>query len=994
MQSTYSLQLVILSYLVAVLASHVTLSLAERLRPVGSPRPAYQPLYWPWMVGGAFSMGTGIWSMHFIGMLAFHLPVQVAYDLPLTATSWAIAVLVSGFALYRFRRNHTTVRGIAVPGVFIGIGISAMHYTGMAAMRMFPGIDYDPLLFATSVLIAIGASYAALWVAFSLPPRMSHDGGGKSWYKIAAASVMGAAIAGMHYTGMAAARFAPNAMCMAGGPRLDANWLAITIGLFTVLILSSTLLLSVIDAQLQSTIARSAEALRAANEELEQRVLDRTAQLQSTNETLEGEIAARQESQKLLQAIIDNSEAVVYVKDLDGRYLLVNRRFEEIFLLARGSILGRTDHDVFAKETADAFRDLDVRVTRANQAITEEETAPQADGPHTYISVKAPLRDKAGQINAIFGISTDITGRKRDEERLRSQLARLSLLDQTTRAIGERQDLRSLFQVVLRNLEEHLPIDFGCACLYDPAARALTVVGLGLKTLAPELAFPNAARIEVDENGLSPCVLGQLLYEPDISQARTSSPARPFQARLSELGLRSLVFAPLIVESNVFGVVIAARRATEGFTSGDCEFLRQLSDHVALAAHQSRLYEALQRAYQDLRQTQQTVMQQERLRALGQMASGIAHDINNALTPAALYLQSLLERDLSLGSDARNYLTITLRAIEDVASTIARMREFYRPRPPQLAFLPVDLNKILVQVVDLTHARWSDMPQERGILIRVQSELAAQLPMILGAENEVRDALTNLVLNAADAMPDGGTLTLRSKALEPISPGSSTARVLVEVCDTGIGMDEAVRVRCLEPFFTTKGERGTGLGLAMVYGMTQRHSAELEIQSEPGAGTRVRLIFPAAMTSAPAGTATDSRSPARLRILLVDDDPLILRSLEHALKKEGHLITVADGGQDGIDQFGAAQQCGTPFDMVITDLGMPHVDGRTVASAIKSRAPAVPVVLLTGWGYRLQTESDPPQHVDCVLSKPPKLHELRAVIADLGLASRSNSPPR
>ena len=985
MPTSYSLQLVILSYLVAVLASHVTLSLAERLRPVDAARTAYQPLYWPWMVGGAFSMGTGIWSMHFIGMLAFHLPVQVAYDLPLTATSWAIAVLVSGFALYRFRRNHTTVRGIAVPGVFIGIGISAMHYTGMAAMRMFPGIDYDPLLFATSVLIAIGASFAALWVAFSLP-RMS---GGKHWHKTAAASVMGAAITGMHYTGMAAARFAPNAMCLSSGPRLDANWLAITIAMFTLLILSSTLLLSVIDAQLQSTIARSAEALRVANEELEQRVLDRTAQLQSANKTLEAEIAARHESQQLLQAIIDNSQAVVYVKDLSGRYLLVNRRFEEIFLFARGSILGRTDHDVFPKETADAFRDLDVRVTRANQAITEEETAPLADGLHTYISVKAPLRDTAGQINAIFGISTDITERKRGEERLRSQVARLSLLDQTTRAIGERQDLRSLFQAVLCNLEEHLPIDFGCACLYDPAERMLSVAGVGLKTLPSELAFPDLARISVDENGLGPCMLGQLLYEPDISQVRS-----PFQARLGQLGLRSLVFAPLIVEGNVFGVVIAARRATEGFTSGDCEFLRQLSDHVALAAHQSRLYEALQRAYQDLRQTQQAVMQQERLRALGQMASGIAHDINNALTPAALYLQSLLERDLSLGSDARNYLVITLRAIEDVASTIARMREFYRTRPPQLAFLPVDLNKILVQVIDLTHARWSDMPQERGILIRVQSEFAAQLPMILGAENEVRDALTNLVLNAVDAMPDGGTLTLRSKALEPTSAEPSRQRVGVEVCDTGIGMDEAVRNRCLEPFFSTKGERGTGLGLAMVYGMTQRHSAELEIQSEPGAGTRVRLIFPAAMASTPAATATDPRSPARRRILLVDDDPLILRSLEHALKKEGHLITVADGGQDGIDQFGAAQQCGTPFDMVITDLGMPHVDGRTVASAIKSRAPGVPVVLLTGWGYRMQAENNPPQHVDCVLSKPPKLHELRAAIADLGLASHSNSPPR
>jgi PAS domain S-box-containing protein len=970
MRSSYSIQLVVLSYIVAMLASHVTLSLAQRLRPIDSTRAGHRPLYWPWILGGGFSMGTGIWSMHFIGMLAFHLPIQVAYDLPLTTTSWLIAVVVSGFALHRFHRNDATMSGIAVPGVFIGLGISAMHYTGMAAMRMFPSIDYGPLLFTTSVLIAIGASIAALWIAFSLP----YGREGKPWHKIAAASVMGAAIAGMHYTGMAAAHFAPNAVCISSGPRLDATWLAITISTFTFLILGSTLLLSVIDAQLQSTIARSAEALRIANEELEQRVLDRTVQLQSANETLQAEIEARRESQQLLQAIIDNSQAVVYVKDLDGRFLLVNRRFEAIFRLERDTILGHTDHHLFAKETADAFHELDARVARADHPMIEEETVPQADGLHTYISVKAPLRDAAGKVNAIFGISTDITERKRDEERLRSQLARLSLLDETTRAIGERQDLRSLFQVVLRNLEEQLPIDFGCACLYDPAEQTLSVACVGAKSqaLAPELALPEGARIEVDENVLRRCVLGQLVYESDSGESRF-----PFPARLGHLGLRSLVFAPLMVESKIFGVMIAARRGNAGFTSGDCEFLRQLSGHVALAAHQSQLYGALQRAYEDLRQTQQTVMQQERLRALGQMASGIAHDVNNALTPAALYLQSLLDRDHSLGADARNYLVITLRAIEDVANTIARMREFYRPREPQLALLPVNLNKVMQQVIELTHARWSDMPQERGILIRVQNEFAAQLPMILGAENEIRDALTNLVLNAVDAMPEGGTLTLRSIT------GATETRVLVEVCDTGIGMSEAVRNRCLEPFFTTKGERGTGLGLAMVYGMVQRHTAELEIDSEAGAGTTVRVIFSAAATSVSAAGATDVKPPGRLRILIVDDDPLILRSLQAALERDGHLIGVADGGQAGIDTFSVAQQSGTPFDIVITDLGMPYVDGRTVATAIKSRAPAMPVVLLTGWGYRLQAEDDVPQHVDRILSKPPKLHELRTALAEL-----------
>jgi CheY-like chemotaxis protein len=193
-----------------------------------------------------------------------------------------------------------------------------------------------------------------------------------------------------------------------------------------------------------------------------------------------------------------------------------------------------------------------------------------------------------------------------------------------------------------------------------------------------------------------------------------------------------------------------------------------------------------------------------------------------------------------------------------------------------------------------------------------------------------------------------------------------------------------VRNRCLEPFYTTKGERGTGLGLAMVYGMSQRHGAEVEIQSEPGAGTTVRLIFPVATTSTSEAVSSSGLHPlGRLRILLVDDDPLILQSLQGALEGDGHLVGVADGGQAGIDKFRIAQQCGTPFDLVITDLGMPQVDGRTVATSIKSRAPTVPILLLTGWGYRLQAENDVPQHVDRVLSKPPKLQDLRAALAEL-----------
>jgi CheY-like chemotaxis protein/anti-sigma regulatory factor (Ser/Thr protein kinase) len=314
------------------------------------------------------------------------------------------------------------------------------------------------------------------------------------------------------------------------------------------------------------------------------------------------------------------------------------------------------------------------------------------------------------------------------------------------------------------------------------------------------------------------------------------------------------------------------------------------------------------------------------------------------------------------------------------------MREFYRKREPQLRLVPLRLNRLVQQVMDLTRARWNDIPQERGIVIEFATELQPDLPAVLGVDSEIREALVNLVFNAVDAMPGGGTLTIRTRGVTPPTDALATSghgSVQVEVADTGAGMDDETRRRCLEPFFTTKGDRGTGLGLAMVYGAMQRHNGEVDVTSVEGEGTTVRLTFPAAVGEAIPMEGADRATPAPkpLRILIVDDDPLVLKSLGDALQGDGHLVISANQGRAGIDTFVAARERGEPFDAVITDLGMPHVDGRQVAAAIKAVAPATLVLLLTGWGQRLIAEGDIPPHVDRVLNKPPRMRELREALA-------------
>ncbi len=553
------------------------------------------------------------------------------------------------------------------------------------------------------------------------------------------------------------------------------------------------------------------------------------------------------------------------------------------------------------------------------------------------------------------------------------------LLQHITRAIEDRQDLQSIYQVVLVSLEENLLVDFCCILLHEPASRTLTVGRMGASSRyhADALALTDALAVPVDESGLAKCLAGELVYEPDVGKVALALPRR-----FSAAGLHSMVMAPLIVRNEVSGVLVCARKAADAFSSSDCEFLRQLSEHVALASHQIRLYGDLHQAYEDLRQSQVAILQQERLRALGQMASGIAHDINNAISPVSLFTEALLEREAGLSDRARGYLTTILGAIDDVARTVSRMREFYREREPQVTLAPVQLNDLVPQVLNLTRPRWSDQPQQRGTVIELQTALAPDLPDVMGADNEIRDALTNLVFNAVDAMPTGGILTVRTAA---VSRHPDTTSVMIEVGDTGVGMDEDTRRRCLEPFYTTKGERGTGLGLAMVYGMIQRHSAELEIESTVGKGTTMRLIFAASSASITdsAGTARTPLPARPLRILLVDDDPMLIKSLQETLQDDGHIITATSNGLAGLEAFRTALQGDAPIDLVVTDLGMPHMDGRKVAAAIKALSRSTPVILLTGWGQRLIAENDAPAHVDKVISKPPRLSELRAAFAEL-----------
>ncbi len=375
----------------------------------------------------------------------------------------------------------------------------------------------------------------------------------------------------------------------------------------------------------------------------------------------------------------------------------------------------------------------------------------------------------------------------------------------------------------------------------------------------------------------------------------------------------------------------------------------------------------------ELRATQQQVVQQERLRALGGMVTGVAHDFNNALSLILGYGELLQYKCRShpAGADFADFAQTIVTAALDAAEIVNRLRDFHRPAEPGESRGPLPLNVIVEQTVSFTRPRWSAESHARGMPIEIVTDLGP-IPPIAGNGAALRELLTNVIFNAVDAMPQGGTLTLSTRR-----SAREHDRVELAVIDTGIGMTEEVRRRCLEPFFTTKGDRGSGLGLSMVYGIVERHNGTVSIESRQGHGTTFLFTFPEDTSGAVTLAPAPAQTVRPLRILVVDDQPVQCELISHALQRDWHTIAVASNGREALATFRRQD-----FDLVITDKAMPGMNGDQLAVAVKGLEPQTRVILLTGFGGSVDDDPDgQSEFVDLVLAKPASLAEMRAAIA-------------
>lgn len=460
---------------------------------------------------------------------------------------------------------------------------------------------------------------------------------------------------------------------------------------------------------------------------------------------------------------------------------------------------------------------------------------------------------------------------------------------------------------------------------------------------------------------------------PDLTKPGGEDPS------LAALGIRSVLLVPLRARNGVVGCLYLGDRSVKDFSADEVEAARLLAALAAIAVENSQLYDELRQANVELESTLEQLVQSEKTRALGEMSAGIAHEFNNVLAIIVGKVQLMLERHQD--ASVREDLGVIEEAAWRAADTVRRLQRYALTRMDEKP-TALDLNRLIDDAVTLTRPRWKDEAEARGIRVEVVTDLEETSP-VLGDPADLREMVTNLILNALDAMPHGGRLSFstrrRSHAVELV------------VTDTGVGMPEEVRRRVFEPFFTTRSPQRTGLGLSVVHGIVARHRGSIEIESEEGRGTTVRITLPttpsAGALSAPSTGPPGEAASGAATILVIEDEDRLRRMLVEILTQAGHSVEAAPDGLDGLARFQGGR-----FDLVVTDLSMPECSGLEVARGVKKLSPGTPVVLITGWGDLLDPARIEEAGVDLMIVKPFRVERVLTVVADaLRLGRRADS---
>jgi PAS domain S-box-containing protein len=615
---------------------------------------------------------------------------------------------------------------------------------------------------------------------------------------------------------------------------------------------------------------------------------------------------ALRQSEEKYRTILENVQEAYFEDDLSGNLTFFNDVLCRHLGYTREELIGMNYRRYTEEEDARKLHELYNGVYRTGKPVTAlGMEATRKDGTKlNYETSVSLIRNSEGKPIGFRGISRDITERMRAEEALRRSEER--------------------YRTIIDDMQE--------AYFEDDLSGNLTffndVLCRSLGYTREELIGMNY-RQRVDEKG------ARKLRQFYSELYRTGKPIKALEAEFVRKDGTKLIgeFSASLI------------RNSEGKPIG----LRGISRDIT-----------------EKKKMEEQLFQAEKLRAVGEMASGVAHDFNNAL--AAILGNTQLLLHTAQDEELKETLKIIEKVAKDSGQTIRRLQDFTRKRVGQELF-KVDVNAIIKDSMEMTKPKWKDEPQSRGIRIEVVSNLE-EIPSVSGNASELREVITNMIFNAIEAMPEGGKIEIRTF--------KKRRDVLIQISDTGIGIAEETEKRIFEPFFTTKPFTNTGLGLSMSYGIIKRFGGDIEVESEVGRGTTLTIIMPIGGEEKEEAVSPQTiRKGRQALILVIDDDEFVRSVLSRTLAQANHQVTLAENGEKGVQIFKEGK-----FDIVLTDLGLPGMSGWEVCRMIKEISPQTPVGMITGWGVEKDRSEVEEYGLDFFISKPFDFNQILNVVSE------------
>jgi PAS domain S-box-containing protein len=663
-----------------------------------------------------------------------------------------------------------------------------------------------------------------------------------------------------------------------------------------------------------------------------------------------------------------------------------------------------------------AVRDGDVQLVadvRSDERVTLREVKDKGFGSAAVIPLKAESR----VLGAVFFFTPrGVTLAEEDRDLMKAvghllgtSIHKAELLDHSREAYSRLRAVDDVALAIVAELEaDHVAETvarrvnrmFGCERVM------ITRWNPDQEVFEPLCALDGAERTQLEPLARNETLMGDTLETGEHALVvHPQSPWRrfhesmeappPYEERLFEEGFGCACAIPVVADDEVIGALHLSHVDQRPLPEAQLDALSMLSTHVAIAMKNADVLASKEQALEDLKAAQRKLVESERLKALGELSAGVAHDFNNVLG-AILGRAQLLDKHLT-DPALRKHAAVIEKAAQDGAETVRRVQELGKgKREGNHDFTDVDVAEILRDVIEITMTRWRDHTRAEGRTVDVNLVDNGDVT-VRGNPHELREVLINLVHNAVDAMPHGGVIT--------VSYEVDRGLVAIRVRDTGTGIPEKVRKSIFDPFFTTKGDKGTGLGLSVSHSIIKRHGGELSCDSVTegeNTGTTFTIELPRAPVdpsgrankppvssgSAPEAEAPaepvkrveveDDREPDKARVLVIDDEENIREILQDFLETDGHEVVACDTGQSGLGEL----ERGRAFDLVLTDLSLPGMSGWDICEKVKAGFPNVTVGLITGWGATLDADKARESGVDHVLSKPFRFDQLVKVVEE------------